>query len=617
MSAVSGGCKNIQEELEKFGSGIKKLNDTNKLSVIINGQTYNAEIAKSRWLKIPEVIVRDKRGKEIIRCKIKDFGESKLRHAVLKHQWKEKKNFSIEQKVQLYAVTDGHKVGKSGKSNKQIELGEIKKECLEVVRNKKAPINERANALFGLNAIYQNWSPQEKQSGEEVAKILTGFNDSTCVAVAEGLLDAIGDSNLSKEKRDESMQLLVKIYNNLGIPKNIKKAINAKMDENIANNKLSDLDYMLLCSQCGRLKGNEELIRVASGNLLDIIKNPELPKEDREKAGGVLAKIYSYPETPKDVKKVIILQVREIAQSMVCDMTRINSGVPRKVMDQVIGGWGLPDGVIPQVKDPVANKVLWPGMPLLQYGTMNPDTQQAKAKGITLNKDGIIMNSTEECLRAQYPGCKIQSKLVECDGNQHPVFLIKDPTQPNSLPIVVMDFNSLGMDSLASLSENLRSESTDAKESIKMKFGVKENDLEGAKKMEKFTRQQRPIETKDELLSAMNIVCSEYETTLKKASDSFDLLIQMRIAQMVGVFSEDSKQNEVFSMNLTSTQGAVGLMDSKKNTQKALQEAISNAIKKGYIQDMLPQEQAIIVRAAKIVTGKDMTFKEAVVRFKG
>ncbi|MDR0740559.1 MAG: hypothetical protein LBF34_02500 [Puniceicoccales bacterium] len=612
MSAVGGSHRNIRKELEEFRSGIKKLNDTSKLSGTINGQTYNAEIAKSRWLKIPEVIVKDKRGKEIMRCKIKNFDESKLKHEILKHQWKAKKNFSIEQRVQLYAVADGHKVGKSGKSNKQIELEEIKKECLEVVKNKKAPINERANALFGLNAIYQNWSPKEKQSGEEVAKILTGFNDSTCVAVAEGLLDAIGDSNLSKEKRDESMQLLVKIYNNLGIPKNIKKAIDAKMDENIVNNKLSDLDYVSLCSQCGRLKGNEELIRVASGSLLDTIKNPELPKEDREKAGGLLAKIYSYPETPKDVKKIIISQVREIAQSMVCDMTRINSGVPREVMDQVIGGWGLPDGVIPQVKDPVANKVLWPRMPLLQYGTMNPDTQQANAKGITLNEDGIIMNSTEECLKAQYPGCEIQSKLVECDGNQHPVFLVKDPTQPNSLPIVVMDFSLLGMDSLASLSENLRSGSTDAKDSLRIKFGVKEDDLEGAKKMEKFTRQQRPIETKDELLSAINTVCSEYETTLKEASDSFDLLIQMGIAQMVGVFSEDSVQNQGFSMNLTSTQGAVGLMDSKKNAQKALREAISNAVKKGYIQDMLPQEQAIIVRAAKIVTGKDMTFEEAV-----
>jgi uncharacterized protein (UPF0147 family) len=615
-SERSGNYRDLREELEEFGNSIRKLNDTSKLSGIINGQTYNAEIIKSKWLKIPEVVVRDQKGKEIMRCKVKDFGESKLEHEILKYQWKTKKDFSVEQKVRLYVAADGHKVGRSGKSHKKVELEEIKKECLGIAKNEKAPINERANALLGLNEVYQNWRPQERQSGEDVAKILTGFNDSTCITVAKGLLDAIEDSNLPKAERDESMKLLVKIYNNLSIPKSIKEKIDTKMDEGNKASKLSVLDYASLCYAFGKLE-NAVVAKIVSENLLNIIKNPELPKEDRGKAGELLAKIYKDPGVPQNVKDEITLPVREIAQSMVCDMVRINSGVPREVMDQVIGGWGLPDGVIPQVKDPVANKVLWPGMPLLQYGTMNPDTQQAEAKGITLNEDGIIMNNTKECLAAQYPGCEIQSKFVECNGNQHPVFLITDPTQPNNLPIVVMDFSALKMDSLASLSENLRSGSTDAKDSLRIKFGVKEDDLEGAKKMEKFTRQQRPIETKDELLSAINIVCSEYETTLKEASDYFDLLTQMGIAQMVGVFSEDSVQNQGFSMNLTSTQGAVGLMDSEKNSQKALREAISNAIQKGYVQDMSPQEQATIVKAAKIVTGKDMTFKEVIAQFQG
>jgi hypothetical protein len=113
----------------------------------------------------------------------------------------------------------------------------------------------------------------------------------------------------------------------------------------------------------------------------------------------------------------------------------------------------------------------------------------------------------------------------------------------------------------------------------------------------------------------MNTVCAEYEGALTRAQTSFNALVNMGIAKMVGVFSENPTQNQGFSMKLTSSQGAVGLMDNTKNSQKALREAISNAVKKGYTKTMTPNEQATIVKAAKIATGKDMTFEEVIAQF--
>jgi hypothetical protein len=222
MSAISGSHRNIREELEIFRSGIKELNNQSKLSGTINGQTYNVEIVKSRLFRIPEVIVRDKKGNKVIRCKIKNFGASKLRHAVLKHQWKEKNNFSMEQRAQLFAEAEGHGVGRLGA---RVSLTPLVEECLKTAEDSNKPINERGDALLGLCAMYSG-SAKVKQNSA-VANFLAGFGceKNSAQEIARLLLDTVKNPSLSTAERDEAGEILAKVYNHPETPRSVKDEI--------------------------------------------------------------------------------------------------------------------------------------------------------------------------------------------------------------------------------------------------------------------------------------------------------------------------------------------------------------------------------------------------------
>jgi uncharacterized protein (UPF0147 family) len=385
MSAVGGSHRNIRKELEEFRSGIKKLNDTGKLSVTINGRTYSAEITKSRWFKIPEVIVRDLNGREVIRCKIKDFGESKLRHAVLKDQWREKKGFSMEQRAQLYVAAESHGVGHS---DAKVSLTPLIERCLKTAKDSNKSITQRADALLGLCAMY-NSSTQVKQN-MGVANFFTGYGyeKNPVQEIANGLLDVVKDPSLSTAEREKAGELLAKMYNDPEVPRNVKDEIHKKAQE------------------------------IANG-LLDAVKDLSLSTKEREEAGELLAKMYNDPGVPRNVKD----EIHKKAQAIVADLgviaLRARLGVSEEVARKIISEHG-----------PVSGATLQ-----RQIITPNPKAGPTEPKNIMVIRSYNNVDEQVAAIEAKKDTHNISRHTIEVDGQTLNFWIAKDKAgvSPSSL----------------------------------------------------------------------------------------------------------------------------------------------------------------------------------------
>ncbi|MDR1366658.1 MAG: hypothetical protein LBJ13_01990, partial [Puniceicoccales bacterium] len=219
---------------------------------------------------------------------------------------------------------------------------------------------------------------------------------------------------------------------------------------------------------------NGKVVPEIVDGLLDAMKDPKLPKADREKAGELLEKIYNDPNIPQSEKDKIAANVRNTVKSIACNMAAISSGAPPEVIEQLITGWGdkLPEGVIPQIKDPIANKMPWPGRVMYKPFTMEPDTKSAQDKRLTLDDSGRVQNDQKECALAGILGGpighvtsngitvsgEIHEKTVYHDGQSYTAFLIFNHNNPNLPPTVIMDLDAFHSNGLGSLAHRLNTE---------------------------------------------------------------------------------------------------------------------------------------------------------------
>ncbi|MDR1907197.1 MAG: hypothetical protein LBQ03_03225 [Puniceicoccales bacterium] len=608
MSAINNNFRDIRSELDTLQKNVVNLcaqakenrGIAQKGEYTVNGQTYNVSVTKPRGFfrnytiiikpSMENVTMKPLKEENVKPIIIKGFSASKsnfeykAKHAVLSNIWHNRKSLSMEQKARLFVATKDYRVGTHGE---KVDVREIVNECLGVIQKngtevEKQKMLEAEARSRGVNL--ESLTPQEK------AEILQNLTPERKAEILQ---------NLTPEEKAEV----------------VRQRADALLGLNIALGKLSPEAQISpeMAPVRAFLLEEAAVSQQIADDLFAVVKDSNLPEADREKAGELLNKMYNNPETPKSTKEAIASQVREAAKSLNCDMKCISFGVPKAVMDQVIGDWGLPDGVIPQVHDPVSRQMFWPGKALFKTLTTDPDTERAELLKLKLDKNGIIKSSFEECLAAQYPGSEIKKKLINHGTEQYAAYLVETGV-PNEPPAVVIDLKALNGDGLDSLSEKIQGGASNFQENLDIRYGIKsEKDRE---KMKQFALKQRPIEKKDEFLSTMNAICSEYETTLKRAKNHYDLLNNIVVHNMVGVFSADKAKNGGFAMKLVPQQAQVSLDLSGENAQKALSKAISNAIKKGYTEGMTDEEQKIIIRAAKIVTGRDMTFEEIVAKFR-
>jgi cation transport regulator ChaB len=81
--------------------------------------------------------------------------------------------------------------------------------------------------------------------------------------------------------------------------------------------------------------------RTIVNGLFDAIKDPNLPKEEREKAGELLAKIYNNSEIPQGVKNEIHEQIQTMAHEACVATISARLGLPKEVVQEMVPQNGI------------------------------------------------------------------------------------------------------------------------------------------------------------------------------------------------------------------------------------------------------------------------------------
>ncbi|MDR2812494.1 MAG: hypothetical protein LBB05_01730 [Puniceicoccales bacterium] len=320
MSEINNNSfRNLHEELTKLQETVSTLRANakkNKSAQVgtytVNGITYNVQVSKPPMLFGAEkvIITAKLADREVILCQEEDLSESKLKHVILKHQWKNKGKLSLERQGQLYAEAAGHGIGKDKIiASKTVDPKAFAEQCLEIARDKGESATKRADALLGLCAAYGSLDIAGKQASYYVTSFFIE-RENPIQTIADGLFDAIKNSSLSKEEREKAGELLAKMYNNPEITKTTRNHI---------------------CEQ----------IQTVANGLFEAVKDPNSSEADREKAGELLAKMYNNPQIPEATRKHIHGQVHAMAHEICVNAAVCRFGLPKSVIEEMLPENGI------------------------------------------------------------------------------------------------------------------------------------------------------------------------------------------------------------------------------------------------------------------------------------
>jgi hypothetical protein len=528
---------------------------------IVNGVTYNVKVTKPGLFRSPKLVLErlDLKGRVAKQISVKGFSGSKIKHAILKDQWDNKKNLSMENQVQFYIAAHGHKVG----SQSRVDLGVITKQCLETAKDSNKSINQRADALLGLCTAYaapaSANSPQIKKDINVVNFFFgLGYKKNPVQEIANGLFDAIKDPNLPKEEREKAGELLGKMYNNPEIPQNVKEAIKTRIDDGNGNGSLSMVDTGSLYWHLGLLK-DEAAAQVVSENLFDAIKDPKLSEKERDKAGDLLAKMYNDPGIPQSVKD----EIHNKAQTIVADLATIalrgRMGISEEAAKKIISEYGVVSG------SSLQQQIIEP----------DPDDPEKKRNKITYRSYSSVEEQAA-AMAAKSSTCDISSHTIEVDGKTLNFWIAKDKAGRSPSGLYLEDPKAVkGSD-----------------------VGLRE--ITNKFKNPDFSAQKEKL---GELLS---------QADRNGFSDPESLKDALSIGK-----SFPFQELGFGPVNGGRVAGeAAGCLPGLKDLQGELQKTIKAIVQDPDGNTLSDAEKSKIVKAAKIATGKDMTFDEVVAQFK-